>query len=100
MKEPDDDVSITDSALGTCSVVTGTTYVGAFQRHREVRNHSNIMYKVKQGVLIGEHICHSYHHIFWYETSDCMPLFCTVLRLDSMLHFNVSSTAQGKIWYL
>lgn len=29
--EPDDDTSVADSALGTCSVVTGTTFVGVVQ---------------------------------------------------------------------
>ena len=39
MKEPDDDASITDSAIGSCSVVTGSTFIGTLhsQQYQEVR---------------------------------------------------------------
>lgn len=44
MKEPDDDASITDSAFGSCSVVTGSTFIGTFQQYREVSNCSITVY--------------------------------------------------------
>ena len=39
MKEPDDDASTTDSAFGSCSVVTGSTFIGTLhsQKYQEVR---------------------------------------------------------------
>jgi hypothetical protein len=40
MKEPDDDASIPDSAIESCSVVTGSTSIGTVhnQQYHEVRN--------------------------------------------------------------
>ena len=39
MKEPDDNASTTDSAFGSCSVVTGSTFIGTLhsQQYQEVR---------------------------------------------------------------